>query len=251
MKKKKYTNNCFLAFTLAEVLITLGIIGVVAAMTIPTLINNYQKTTYVKALQKAYSEAVQVLKQISQDYGCVDDIKCTGLMATGTSHQTFGSIVVKYFKVSKDCQTVVNLDCWAASTNQNYDGSSGTNYVFGSASFGYYNFITLDGMSIAIQNLANDCGNNWSSGQTADMTQTCGQIAVDVNGPLKGPNFLGRDTFYFWITNGNGLKLYPRGGADDNYTGNHWWQNNYCYGTSKDGWECSGRIIEQGWQMLY
>lgn len=31
------------AFTLAEVLITLGIIGVVAALTIPTLVNNYRK----------------------------------------------------------------------------------------------------------------------------------------------------------------------------------------------------------------
>ena len=31
-----------LAFTLAEVLITLGIVGVVAAMTIPTLMHNYR-----------------------------------------------------------------------------------------------------------------------------------------------------------------------------------------------------------------
>ena len=35
--------NTIPAFTLAEVLITLGIIGVVAAMTLPTLINNYKK----------------------------------------------------------------------------------------------------------------------------------------------------------------------------------------------------------------
>ena len=38
------------SFTLAEVLITLGIIGVVAAMTIPTLISNYQKKEYVARL---------------------------------------------------------------------------------------------------------------------------------------------------------------------------------------------------------
>ena len=43
------------AFTLAEVLITLGIIGVVAALTLPTLISNYKKQTYVTGLQKAYS----------------------------------------------------------------------------------------------------------------------------------------------------------------------------------------------------
>ena len=43
------------AFTLAEVLITLGIIGVVAALTLPTLISNYQKRVYVNQLKKSYS----------------------------------------------------------------------------------------------------------------------------------------------------------------------------------------------------
>ena len=41
------------SMTLAEVLITLGIIGVVAAITLPTLINNYQNTQYVTSLKKA------------------------------------------------------------------------------------------------------------------------------------------------------------------------------------------------------
>ena len=41
------------AFTLAEVLITLGIIGVVAAMTMPALVANYQKTVTVNRLKKA------------------------------------------------------------------------------------------------------------------------------------------------------------------------------------------------------
>lgn len=35
------------AFTLAEVLVTLGIIGVVSAMTVPTLMQNYQRKSYV------------------------------------------------------------------------------------------------------------------------------------------------------------------------------------------------------------
>ena len=39
----KHHVNKFLGFTLAEVLITLGIIGIVAALTIPALIGNYQK----------------------------------------------------------------------------------------------------------------------------------------------------------------------------------------------------------------
>ena len=46
----------FKAFTLAEVLVTLGIIGVVSAMTVPTLMQNYQRQSYVTQLHKVYNE---------------------------------------------------------------------------------------------------------------------------------------------------------------------------------------------------
>ena len=42
-------------FTLAEVLITLGIIGVVAAMTIPTLMAKFEKQQYVTQLKETYT----------------------------------------------------------------------------------------------------------------------------------------------------------------------------------------------------
>ena len=44
------------AFTLAEVLVTLGIIGVVAAMTVPNLMENYQRQSYITQLRKTHSE---------------------------------------------------------------------------------------------------------------------------------------------------------------------------------------------------
>ena len=50
------------AFTLAEVLITLGIIGVVAAMTLPGLVQNYQKKVKVTALEAAYSQIRQAVR---------------------------------------------------------------------------------------------------------------------------------------------------------------------------------------------
>ena len=59
------------AFTLAEVLITLGIIGIVSAMTIPTLINNYQKKVTVTRLQKAFSTLSQAVKLSEIDNGPV------------------------------------------------------------------------------------------------------------------------------------------------------------------------------------
>ena len=54
-------------FTLSEVLITLGIIGIVAAITIPTLITNYQKKTTATRVKKAYSELLQAIKLSEND----------------------------------------------------------------------------------------------------------------------------------------------------------------------------------------
>ena len=57
------------AFTLAEVLITLGIIGVVAAMTLPTLIQNYRKHEVETRLAKVYSVVNQAIKLSTVEYG--------------------------------------------------------------------------------------------------------------------------------------------------------------------------------------
>ena len=55
------------AFTLAEVLVTLGIIGVVSAMTVPTLMQNHQRKTYVTQLHKIYNELSQALVRYQND----------------------------------------------------------------------------------------------------------------------------------------------------------------------------------------
>ena len=60
------------AFTLAEVLITLGIIGVVAALTLPTLIQNHQKQAYVTGLKKAYANIQNAFAKMAYDEGVTD-----------------------------------------------------------------------------------------------------------------------------------------------------------------------------------
>ena len=70
--------NCTLlrkkaAFTLAEVLITLGIIGVVAAMTLPSLIQNYHEKQRVTQLKKAYSVMQNAFLMAQEEYGDVTD----------------------------------------------------------------------------------------------------------------------------------------------------------------------------------
>ena len=64
--------NNKLAFTMAEVLITIGIIGLVAAMTLPGLINNAQNKEKVTALKKAYSvlsQATLLAVELNGDAG--------------------------------------------------------------------------------------------------------------------------------------------------------------------------------------
>lgn len=60
-------------FTLAEVLITLGVIGVVAAMTLPTLIQNYQKQVTINRLKETYSILSQAIKMSELDNGDVSE----------------------------------------------------------------------------------------------------------------------------------------------------------------------------------
>ena len=56
-------------FTLAEILITLGIIGVVALLTVPTLINNVQKQQYASNFKKTAATLGNAGKQLAEYYG--------------------------------------------------------------------------------------------------------------------------------------------------------------------------------------
>ena len=65
--------NLYSAFTLAEVLITLGIIGVVVALTIPVLVGNYKKVQTVAQLKKVYSAMQQSVQIAQNEYGDIVD----------------------------------------------------------------------------------------------------------------------------------------------------------------------------------
>ena len=161
------------AFTLAEVLITLGIIGVVAAITLPTLIQNHQKQTYVTALKKAYSNLQNAYAQMALDEDVTEweQTYCfsCGFVYGSPGHEACCNRVKKYFNVVKS-------------------GEYGTEPLglssYTDASMYFY---TNDGMYYVIS--------------TA--------LIVDVNGD-KGPNKWGRDRFAFEV-NWNKNKIEPYG----------------------------------------
>ncbi len=84
------------AFTLAEVLITLGVIGVVAVLTVPNLVSNYQSKVLATQLKKAYNEIASAgALAISME-------EALSFKETETWNETH-DFLDKYFKKAKDC----------------------------------------------------------------------------------------------------------------------------------------------------
>lgn len=81
---------------LAEILITIGIIGVVAAITIPTLITNYQKKITATKLKKTYAELTNAVRLSEADNGEV-----SGWNITNKSEENFDEYILPYIKASK------------------------------------------------------------------------------------------------------------------------------------------------------
>lgn len=239
-------NKKSFGFTLAEVLIVLGIIGVVAALTIPTLMNRTNNEQYITSLKKGYSLFNQALLKFTQESGCVSDLKCTGVFGTA-DYGDPGEALVKYFKVSKDCGR--NKGCLPTDFHNNYDGSDSPPSNLDSDQ-DYYGFITTDGMAFAVAGFTgSNCDDGGSAEITGNLKQACGELYIDVNGPVKGPNHMGRDIFHYIISNGKGALLYPDNGVDA--SGGYWKDEDLCSPLNPSGWGCSARIMDENWQMNY
>ena len=201
-----------LGFTLAEVLITLGIIGVVAAMTLPTLISNARYKELETGLKRSYSLIAQALNMYQAETG-------ERLLPENVGRHELKPILIKYMKVARDC-------AWGAENSQdtlykaciptnysdtsknpkiykNFNGSSNT---IGMAYFDDGQFVLVDGSLILIEN---------NGGERLF-------ISVDVNGYLKSPNRLGQDLFMFQIDEkGNLLPMGVKGTVYNE-------ENSYC-----------------------
>ena len=178
------TKKAKLAFTLAEVLITLGIIGVVAAMTMPTLIKNYQKKQTVVQLKKAYSELSQAISLAQKDNGMIEDWDFSNFPTPADRAQYFYDNFLKpNLKIAKYC-VPSSADCWA----DNIFTLGGTKYnnLINEYS-GHNSFITASGYSV----------HYWLNGSGDG-----GWFFIDTNGTKK-PNILGKDVFAFSLVNKN------------------------------------------------
>ncbi|MBR6162953.1 prepilin-type N-terminal cleavage/methylation domain-containing protein [bacterium] len=159
-------------FTLAEVLITLVIIGVIAAMTVPTLMNNTNSQEFRSALKKAISALNQA---VTMQYALEGTLISDYNSAENVVKDVFNA---RLNVINTGAGTDTTLWAGASADNSNCSGSV---------------FITADGLSYCIQNFSNASGSTTgacdSSGSTPCSTNNAVNVLIDVNG-LKKPNKL-------------------------------------------------------------
>lgn len=185
-------------FTLAEILITLAIIGIVAALTIPTVIKNYQKKQYAVAMKKAYSNLRRVHDQILFENGGSDPIyNLSGYDVTNMQRYCNESWVPK-LKVMKKCNNA--MDCSYSSNTpfrQLNKGRTPTTYETIRNDSGKCSYALADGSILVIDSYLASSGS---------------QVIyhIDTNGP-KAPNILGVDMFDFTLPSKQDSTIKPRG----------------------------------------
>lgn len=183
-----------IAFTLAEVLITLGIIGVVAVMTMPSLIQSYKEKATVTAVKQSYSIFAQALKMVTIDNPDLSALTDSSLSAKENSQIMFNEIS-KHIKKVKSCD--VDKKCMGNTYYLNLNNEKVSNWDT------YNNLVTgvlANGTSFWILSLPASI-----SGEET----YAGQIGIDINGN-KRPNKFGVD--FFWFTfNKNGELFAGRG----------------------------------------
>ncbi len=259
-------------FTLAETLIALTIIGIIAAITIPVFITNYRKQQYVIRLKEGYSILNNGFRLMMASEG-VSDIEDTELMqlvnAKGAdtdvvaAEKEAAAVLSKYFT---KLQLVSRADLKTKSTCADLVGKGPRFWNLGNKSTcsGNYNmnYILPNGMTLSIFIKGTCTTSSYSESEIkaagGKTYKYCGMIDLDINGEAH-PNTWGRDGYRFMLTQAGavvpyyGLEHAIYNGyfnASTRYTR----IINYCNPSesTSNGQGCAARIMEiDNWKMDY
>jgi len=216
------------AYTLAEVLITLGIVGIVVAMVLPMFMANFEEQKLVPKVQKAYS----ILKQ---------GVIRSEITNAATDHWNYNLSAADFYREYLKDYFVIVKDGTVADLK-----SGGIVYYNMDGSVADEDFVNNDNTVVAtladgfMMFISEEVANNYKT------------IGVDVNGKLK-PNIIGKDYFVFTIQERYGLMPYgyANGGRTTygtNYNASDL-LNDTPYGCHHIGAYCSAYLMMNGWKM--
>ena len=174
-------------FTLAEILITLGIIGVVAVLTIPTIITRIQERVWISQFNKVTASIQNAYKLIYEDYGPTSNWDLKDVYYDESSIDKVVSLFSMYIPQMSNKIQVRDISRYIP---HNLQGSKESSVQYQKYFKGYY---LMDGsvVFITIVSSAVDLGPA-ANGPFVQMT-------IDINGLKTGPNVIGKDIFLIYL----------------------------------------------------
>ena len=220
-------NKRLTAFTLAEVLITLAIIGVVAALTLPTLIQDARDKATVSKVKKMWTTLANAVKMAEVHNGDVAD------WGEYKMDQATGKMIAEklkpYLKVDEMCGSE-GCKHYNVTTPLFLNGDKDVNDVDFSKD-NYYKMILTDGSVVIIRVYDTTCDKNNAS---------CFTLSIDINGD-NGPNIQGRDIFQLGAIQYKAATLKILGGYGENPVTTPDWAS--CDPKRGQGWYCTAWVI--------
>ncbi|MCM1339201.1 MAG: hypothetical protein NC191_05985 [Muribaculaceae bacterium] len=231
-----------IAFTLAEILITIGIIGIVGALTIPGLIVRIQNRGYTERLKKTYSLISETTKLVIEDFGGEPDSWAYASYVDSDSQDAANKNIIyaykNHLKLAQDYSTGGYNDFNYNVVNRkkitykylNGEDTRSSFYSAGNGVFALARVVQLiDGTILGFVFAQNKAG-----GVCWDLIQKKIRFVflVDVNG-LSKPNQIGRDIFWFAMYDDGKLLPYNIDDTSD------------CSKEGK-GYSCAARVIKEG-----
>ena len=208
------------AFTLAEVLITLGIIGIVAAITLPTIINNYRVKVLENQFKKADSIIQQAVQKTANEYGysSITELNMAGNCNGHVAYPNYLQLEAQMPDINEIWERQF-LNVKRMNDSEMYWRNIPCNSFWGTRiSLSYYclgphasYMILPDGVTVS---------------PLFAVDGACHQVLMmavfDINGPYKGPNRIGYDIFRYQTADYNKM-CDPNIVNSENYKGCYYW----------------------------
>ena len=207
-------------FTLAEVLITLGIIGVVAAMTLPSLINKYRVKQLRTAFMRSSSIIESALNQTAVEFGYGNIKELNNICGTLPEAETGNCKTLNeaYFEEINNDFLARFKQLKHVNGNKLVGDKDKIRNFFGEFSGAYGNLYGVSapyaygGLYLLPDGTAISCIVFYTHGKYDGITMT-----FDTNGPSRGPNRYGYDIFVY--NTGTWYKLCTKNQDGGSYNG--------------------------------